>query len=366
MKNRFNLKYQIIAFVFFVVSLLVSLYLVSLNQDIRRRAATPTGTATVSLSPSTGASFNVSQNQSEILLYLTLGSQSMDGVQLILTATGVIPNNLGFVPETIGGLRLISNKVERSSLQTKLTVSYITTDPKVTFSNSQQILIGRLKFTPTNQGTFSVSFDQTLSKIMRSSDRADILRFPNTYVYTVTNPNATATATARATATAQATATATSVATATPTTPSGTGITEGVGLVGRYFNMINFQNLAMTRVDRQINFNWRWGSPSWRIWPNTFSIEWKGYIKAPETGEYTFYTFSDDGVKVSIDNKTIIDHWTDHKLTEMSGKTTLEKDKKYPIVIRYYENREIAVLRLLWQAPNGVKELVPQRVLFIK
>jgi alpha-D-xyloside xylohydrolase len=88
---------------------------------------------------------------------------------------------------------------------------------------------------------------------------------------------------------------------------------------------------------------------------DTFSIRWKGQIVAPETGEYTFNTRTDDGVRLFVDNKLIVDYWQDQAPLIQSGKIVLEARKKYNIKFEYYENAMGAVAQLRWIIPSGKK-----------
>jgi len=53
---------------------------------------------------------------------------------------------------------------------------------------------------------------------------------------------------------------------------------------------------------------------------DTFSCRWTGYVKLDNNELYTFYTYSDDGVRLWVNNILIINNWTDHGATENIGK----------------------------------------------
>src|SRR5207237_6763807 len=79
------------------------------------------------------------------------------------------------------------------------------------------------------------------------------------------------------------------------------------GLHGQYFNNSDFTAPVLTRTDQNINFNWGTGSPAPGIDPDTFSVRWIGKISVPTTGRYTFYTTTDDGVRLWVNNQLLID-----------------------------------------------------------
>lgn len=149
------------------------------------------------------------------------------------------------------------------------------------------------------------------------------------------------------------------------------GNSEGVntntitnGLKAEYYNNIDFTDPVLTRIDETVNFNWRKKSPDRAIESDTFSVRWTGQIEAPTTENYTFYLTSDDGVRLWINDKLIINNWTDHAPTENSGSIQLEAGEKYDIRLDYYENKGGAVNRLSWSSPSTEKEIIPTERLF--
>src|SRR5688500_7277571 len=81
----------------------------------------------------------------------------------------------------------------------------------------------------------------------------------------------------------------------------------GNGLLGQYFNNKDFSALVLTRTDATVNFAWGNGSPAGAIGPDTFSVRWTGKIIPHKSEAYTFYTSTDDGVRLWIDGKLVID-----------------------------------------------------------
>src|SRR5205823_5250979 len=80
----------------------------------------------------------------------------------------------------------------------------------------------------------------------------------------------------------------------------------GNGLAATYFNNADLTGASVSRTDATVNFNWANGSPNSAIAPDTFSARWTGQIQATKTQAYTFYTYSDDGVRLWVDGKQII------------------------------------------------------------
>ncbi len=114
----------------------------------------------------------------------------------------------------------------------------------------------------------------------------------------------------------------------------------GDGLVGQYYNNADFTDLALTRVDSTVDFDWGLGSPDPLIGPDTFSVRWGGQVQPLYSEEYTFYTNTDDGVRLTVNGELLIDQFVIQSPTEVSGMITLEAGKKYDIVMEYFENLE--------------------------
>jgi len=137
----------------------------------------------------------------------------------------------------------------------------------------------------------------------------------------------------------------------------------GGGVKGQYYKGMNFESLVLTRTDPQINFNWGNNAPDPIVGANSFSVRWTGEVEAAFTETYTFYTNSDDGVRLWIDGKPLVDNWTDHAATENSGKIDLVAGNTYSLQMEYYENGGGAVAELRWSSPRTPKQLIPQAAL---
>ncbi|MGI0491598.1 PA14 domain-containing protein [Alkalinema pantanalense CENA528] len=137
------------------------------------------------------------------------------------------------------------------------------------------------------------------------------------------------------------------------------------GLLGQYYAGSNFDQLKLTRSDASVNFDWGAGSPASEVGINDFSVRWLGSVVVNYSETYTFFTRSDDGIRLWVDGKLIINNWADHALTEDQGQITLVAGQKYDIRLEYYENTGGAVVQLLWASDTQVKEIIPQSNLLL-
>jgi beta-glucosidase len=124
------------------------------------------------------------------------------------------------------------------------------------------------------------------------------------------------------------------------------------GLKAEYFaNKTLAGAPAVTRVDREVSFDWGMMSPAPGIPADDFSARWTGKLVPTITGKYRFGAIVDDGVRVYLDGKLIVEDWTDHAPATVTGEVMLEAGKSYDIKMEYYESKIGAVARLAWQPP---------------
>lgn len=137
------------------------------------------------------------------------------------------------------------------------------------------------------------------------------------------------------------------------------------------------KDIEIERIDPNIDFRWVRNSPDPRIRVDNFTGKWTGYITLQYDETYTFTAEADDGMRVSIDSKLIIDDWGSKaegmesfvegaqtsKKTQHSIK--LKKGHKYPIKVDYYEDKLNATARLSWESKSQVAEIVPQSAFYV-
>ena len=74
-------------------------------------------------------------------------------------------------------------------------------------------------------------------------------------------------------------------------------------------------------------------------------------MQAQFSQTYTFYTTSDDGVRLWVNGQPLIDNWTDHAATENSGTIALTAGQRYDVEMEFYENGGVATAKLLMERP---------------
>ena len=93
-----------------------------------------------------------------------------------------------------------------------------------------------------------------------------------------------------------------------------------------------------------------------------FAFVFEGQIHIKETGMYTFYTTSDDGSKLYLDNQAVVDNDGLHPAEEESGQMYLSQGH-YPIRVTFFERRGKEVLEVRYAGPGISKQRIPNSVL---
>jgi beta-glucosidase len=96
------------------------------------------------------------------------------------------------------------------------------------------------------------------------------------------------------------------------------------GLAGTYYRGRNFEgDPVLRRVDPRVDFRWYRGSPTDEavargelpadrgLSGDAFSVRWSGVIVPPVSGEYEFVVTANDGARLIVDGRVVVDAWSD-------------------------------------------------------
>jgi beta-glucosidase len=132
------------------------------------------------------------------------------------------------------------------------------------------------------------------------------------------------------------------------TTPDGTAH----GFKAEYFKNRDLRGEpALVRVDAKINLQGP-RRPA-RNFPRTdFSVRWTAKLTVPESGKYSFTFTGDDGFRVFLDGKALIDHWVETAAMPVTVETKLTAGKTYDLRIEYFQAAGDYTAQLNWQPPG--------------
>ncbi len=97
---------------------------------------------------------------------------------------------------------------------------------------------------------------------------------------------------------------------------------------------------------------------------DSMAFEFHTYIHIPEDGVYQFYTFSDDGSKLFIDGKLVVDNDGSHSLRRANGKLALKKGY-HEMKLLYFENYMGEFLEVGISSRQFREDVIPDSMLFI-
>ncbi|WP_340113041.1 glycoside hydrolase family 3 C-terminal domain-containing protein [Maribellus mangrovi] len=122
------------------------------------------------------------------------------------------------------------------------------------------------------------------------------------------------------------------------------------GLNGEYFSNSKLEgDPVLTRIDRRMKFGWTLFSPDpEKIDYDCYSIRWTGKLVAPETGTFEIGVEGDDGYRIYINNKLLLDNWRKQTYQRKTVEYAFRKDKEYDLRIEYYETIGNARFNLIW------------------
>jgi len=138
----------------------------------------------------------------------------------------------------------------------------------------------------------------------------------------------------------------------------------GLGLTAEYFADRELKNRKSLRIDPLIDFDWTQMAPTGFTNDAGYAIRWTGKLQPRYTEDYTLATISDDGARLWIDGKLLIDNWQEGAASEKQANVRLSAGKKHDIKIEYFQKAGEAVMKLLWASKNQKREVVPQTQLY--
>jgi beta-glucosidase len=125
------------------------------------------------------------------------------------------------------------------------------------------------------------------------------------------------------------------------------------GLLGEYFANSRFEGPPVfTRIDPLIDFNFSAAGADPRLSLTDFAVRWTGKFLPPVTRRYRLAISSDDGSRLTINGRLMVDNWGQHGEVIRSCDVPMEAGKEYEIQIDYNQVGGDASMRLGWQNPD--------------
>lgn len=141
---------------------------------------------------------------------------------------------------------------------------------------------------------------------------------------------------------------------------------KGNGLAYTYYEGQDWHSLAdMTQTKPvRTGTTYEFRLDSLQTGPNSFGVEYTGFVQIDKAGEYAFYTYSDDGSRLFIDDKPVVNNDGEHGALEKRGRITLQPGR-HAIRVAYFNGGGGGWLDVYYKGPGIAKQMLPASRLFL-
>ena len=133
----------------------------------------------------------------------------------------------------------------------------------------------------------------------------------------------------------------------------------GGGFRGEYFAGREFRGTPRIQVDPELDFRWPAGEGPIPGAGDVYCIRWSGRIRPLRSGTHTFRTRNDDGVRMRVNGKLVVDDWNARLVVaENRGSIELEAGRLYELTLEYFNSGDLGLLQVTWAGPGEPERLL--------
>ncbi|OGX82198.1 hypothetical protein BEN49_14330 [Hymenobacter coccineus] len=136
------------------------------------------------------------------------------------------------------------------------------------------------------------------------------------------------------------------------------------GLRGDYYEGLNFEHLVRTQRDARLDFDWHEQSPVPGVPATSFTVRWTGWLVPPVTGRYVLHLTVDDGVRLWLDQRLLLEEWRGQYLSVYQVAVDLQAGHAYPLRLEYCQYSATTRLLLSWERPRQPEAQASWRTLW--
>lgn len=144
-------------------------------------------------------------------------------------------------------------------------------------------------------------------------------------------------------------------------TSAGAQVPAGNGLQGAYYAGSNFEQFVSTRRDATLHFDWHAHRPVAGVGAEQFSVRWTGWLVPPLTGRYVLHLSVDDGSRLWLGERQLLDDWQGQGLSYHQVAIDLHAGQAYALRLDYRQATAASRVRLAWELPVAPTSLGPRR-----
>lgn len=111
-----------------------------------------------------------------------------------------------------------------------------------------------------------------------------------------------------------------------------------------------------TRIDPQIEFDWRDGAPRKDMDDDNFGVQWTGFLAPKASGKFQVGVTGLNSYELYLNNKRIASRDNVHERSYEYDTVELEAGKLYPLKLNFHEVHGDADIRLVWEPPHQREE----------
>ena len=106
----------------------------------------------------------------------------------------------------------------------------------------------------------------------------------------------------------------------------------------------------VVRDDPNVDFRWTFNAPARGIPTDWYSVRWTGRLKTPASGVRRIGVEGNDGYRLYVDGRLMIDNWRKQSYRTMLAYVELAPGSVHDVRLEYFESTGGARVRLVWEA----------------
>ncbi len=133
----------------------------------------------------------------------------------------------------------------------------------------------------------------------------------------------------------------------------------GEGLLARFYQSPDFTGPPLVRGGQGLSFDWQEGGPAPGAKADYWSATFSGHLTPQIAGEHTFFVQADDGYRLWLDGELLLDRWSGALSHTLATTVRLERGRRYPLLLEFFEGVGSAKLDVSLQPPSAQPGPIP-------
>ena len=136
------------------------------------------------------------------------------------------------------------------------------------------------------------------------------------------------------------------------------------GLRAQYYQGQELRGTPINRVDSTVDYSWSAGQAPIATQKDVYSVRWTGKLTPKVTERHTFRARYDDGVRIWIDGKLVLNDWAGrYVVVDKKIDVDLNAGQAVDLKIEYFNGGDRGVMQLFWSSPSQPEEVIPESAL---